>query len=345
MDCFYAAIEMRDNPQLKNKPVAVGGSPQGRGVIATANYEARKFGVKSAMPSSQALRKCPHLVFVSPNFSKYKAESKKIRDIFHRYTDLVEPLSLDEAYLDVSHHPSATFCARQIREDIFSETELAASAGVAPNKFLAKVASDWNKPNGQFTITPAEISLFVEELPVERIFGVGKVTADKMHGRGLFTCGDLQKLSEPELIRLYGSWGTRLYNLSRGIDVREVKPNRERKSLSVESTYAEDLREFSQTVPKSQKLYQEFLQRWERCGLGEDTIKSKFIKLKFGDFQTTTREEATNHLPAQNEFIDLIEKSWIENEKPVRLIGLGVRIKAQREIELHRAQLSLFSKE
>ncbi len=251
MDCFYAAVEVKYQPRLKGKPVAVGGSPDGRGgVLTTANYEARQFGVKSAMTSNQALRLCPELILVPPDFSKYKAESAKVRMILERYTDLIEPLSLDEAYLDVTgprlndgsfQTVSATRIAQQIRNEIKTELQLTASAGVAPNKFLAKIASDLNKPDGIAVIRPEEVERFVETLPVEKIWGVGKVTAEKLKRKGLSTCGDLQKLSLKRLVDEFGSWGAQLYDYSRGIDHRVVKAERERKSLTVEETYNHDL--------------------------------------------------------------------------------------------------------
>ncbi|RYZ65306.1 MAG: DNA polymerase IV, partial [Proteobacteria bacterium] len=240
MDAFYASVELRDRPEFIGKPISVGGSPDGRGVVATANYEARKFGVKSAMPMATAIRLCPHLVCIRPDFAKYKRESRKVREIFERFTSKIEPLSLDEAYLDVTgldlFDGSATRIANEIRRLIKEETGLTASAGVAPNKFLAKIASDINKPDGIKVIRPHEIDDFMRTLPIEKIWGVGKVTAKKMHSLGFFTCGDLQRKSIAELTAFFGSWGAKLYDYSRGIDNRSVKESRERKSLSVEET-------------------------------------------------------------------------------------------------------------
>jgi DNA polymerase-4 len=245
MDCFYAAIEMRDNPRLKNKPVAVGGNPEKRGVICSCNYIARKFGVHSAMATAKALRICPKLILLPVNMEKYRAASEKIHKIFRSFTDIIEPLSLDEAYLDVTDCKhfcgSATLIAKSIRDKINWQLKLTASAGVAPNKLLAKIASDWNKPNGQLVITPENIESFISSLPVKKIFGVGKVTAEKLTKLGIKTCADLQKISLHDLIKRFGNFGAQLYELCRGIDNREVKPNRIRKSLSVEETFMQDL--------------------------------------------------------------------------------------------------------
>ena len=211
MDCFYAQVELRDRPELRGKPVAVGGCPDNRGVISTADYVARKYGVRSAMSAAYAMKICPHLTIIHQGFQKYKLESEKIREVFCRYTNLIEPLSLDEAFLDVTESTecegSATFLARKIRSEIFAETGLTASAGIASNKFLAKIASDWKKPNGQFTVHPNDIDKFMVDLKVEKIFGVGKVTAKKMNSLGIYTCYDLQGLSHSDLIRNFGKWG------------------------------------------------------------------------------------------------------------------------------------------
>ena len=236
---------MRDDPTLRNIPLAIGGRADQRGVIATCNYEARKFGVRSAMPSSQALQRCPQLVIMPPSMEKYRAASRQILSIYRSYTNLVEPLSLDEAYLDVSqstmHHGSATFIAQEIRHRIASEVGITASAGVAPNKFLAKIASDWNKPDGIFVILPNQVEQFVAALPVARLYGVGKVTAAKLHALGVETCHDLLSWSIKDLTQQFGKMGGSLYHLCRGIDHRKVIATSERKSVSVEETYAQDL--------------------------------------------------------------------------------------------------------
>jgi DNA polymerase-4 len=329
MDAFYAAIEMRDNPKLKNRPIAVGGSPRSRGVISTANYEARRFGVRSALPSAMAMRLCPGLTILPPDITRYKEESIKIHDIFLRFTDLVEPLSLDEAYLDVSGSPhfngSATRMAEEIRRVIYLETHLTASAGIAPNKFLAKIASDWNKPDGQFLIAPAEVEGFVRYLPVRKIAGVGKVTAEKMRKMGINTCGDLQSFSPEELASRFGRFGRTLYKLSRGIDDREVVTSRERKSLSVERTFSADLRGFEECAGKIPDLYDEFTKRLSRNREKEEhEIKTIFVKVKFSDFSSTTVERSVDDL-ASEKFVELFREGYGRKGFDVRLIGLGVK--------------------
>lgn len=346
MDCFYAAIEMRDRPHLKGQPIAVGGSPEGRGVVATANYEARKFGVKSAMSSRAALKLCPGLHIIYPDFTKYKAASKQIRRIFLDYTELVEPLSLDEAFLDVSASPHcdgiATHIAREIRKRVEAETGLTCSAGIAPNKFLAKVAGERNKPNGQFTIAPHQVKAFVQDLPVEKIFGVGKVTAKKMHSLGLETCGDLQKLSLEDLENRFGSWGGSLYFLCRGEDHREVEPHSERKSLSVEETFREDLQTFREIEQCLQEIYEEWVERWNKARLEPDKIKTAFVKLKFSDFKSSTHETAISGLPTFEVYLKLMEECWGLHLKPTRLVGLGVRLQAKKSSPQRKSQLVLF---
>lgn len=338
MDCFYAAVEIRDNPELKNLPVAVGGRSK-RGVLTTANYIARKFGVRSAMPSAQAAKLCPDLVFIKPHFEKYKAESLKIREIFKRYTEVIEPLSLDEAYLDVSNSPhfqgSASLIAKDLRESIFKETGLTASAGIAPNKFLAKVASDWKKPNGQFTIRPTDIDDFVKKLSLAKIPGVGKVTYRKMELRGFKTCGDLQALEKAELMRLYGKWGERLFGLVRGIDEREVKTSRVRKSLSVERTFFEDVYEDSEFEQKFKEVYEEFEKRYASFKLKQPSaqISGFVLKLKFPDFKQITREKAGKEIPSLSEALSFSEKIFSDFDKPIRLLGFGVRLSAKDEEE------------
>lgn len=336
MDCFYAAVEIRDKPELKDLPVAVGGRAK-RGVITTANYIARKYGVRSAMPSAQAAKLCPKLVFVKPHFEKYKAESLKIREIFKRYTEIIEPLSLDEAYLDVSNSPhfqgSASLIAKDLRETIFKETGLTASAGIAPNKFLAKVASDWRKPNGQFTIRPTDIDDFVKKLSLAKIPGVGKVTYRKMELRGFKTCGDLQVLSKVELTKLYGKWGERLFGLVRGIDEREVKTSRIRKSLSVERTFFDDIHELEAFSEKFKEIFKEFEKRFAQFKLKqpEAQISGFVLKLKFSDFKQITREKAGKESPSLDEAIEFSEKIFTHFDKPIRLLGFGVRLKTQNE--------------
>lgn len=325
MDCFYAAIEMRDDPSLADKPIAVGGSPDRRGVLCTCNYEARKYGIRSAMSSAIALKKCPQLIIIHPNMSKYKSASESLHQIFHEYTDIIEPLSLDEAFLDVSncdqHQGSATLIAQAIRNKIYQVEKITASAGVAPNKFLAKIASDWNKPNGQTVITPDQVERFVKQLPIEKIFGVGKVTAKKMHAYNIRTCLDLQRYSEAELSDFFGSFGQSLYHLCRGIDNRDVQTNRVRKSVSVEHTYDRDLPDLSACEQKLPALLEELNQRLKNhC---DRIIHKQFVKIKFHNFSTTTIECISKE-PDLSIYQRLLIQGHARQGSPVRLLGLGV---------------------
>ncbi|MBI2381098.1 MAG: DNA polymerase IV [Gammaproteobacteria bacterium] len=329
MDCFYAAIEMRDDPRLRGRPMAVGGRPDRRGVISTSNYEARAYGVRSAMASSQALRQCPDLIIVTPTMEKYAAESRRIRGIFAAYAERIEPLSFDEAFLDVTgsahYQGSATLIAREIRERIFRETQLTASAGIAPNKFLAKIASDWRKPNGQFVVRPEEVDEFVRVLPVEKIFGVGKVTAAKMHELGLMSCGDVRAWSLAQLVEKFGSFGVQLYRLCRGIDERPVVSERMRKSLSVENTYDKDLPDVEACVAVLPELFGQLLERLQRSGDAELAHKL-FVKLKFSDFSQTTMECLASQ-PELERATQLLREAHARIELPVRLVGVGVRFR------------------
>lgn len=346
MDCFYAAVEVKFNPELRGKPLGIGGPANSRSVLCTASYEARKFGVRSAMPSSQAVRLCPQLILIPPHFDLYKNESRKVREIFERFTNKIEPLSLDEAYLDVSDCSqfggSATLIAQEIRRLIFQELQLTASAGVAPNKFLAKIASDWKKPNGQFVVPPHEVAGFVKDLPVEKIFGVGKVTAQKMHELGLHTCADIQKYSVPELHRWFGSRAQELYEFSRGIDQRPVVTEWERKSLSVEETFEKDLQSAQDCIKAIPRLYADFLGRLEAESF-QNSVKGLFVKLKFFDFKQTTHEEVMHKVPDIKDFERLVQRAWVRREVPVRLLGLGVRLRPlqSRATEEDALQLKL----
>jgi len=345
MDCFFAAVEERDQPSLKGKPVAVGGSADGRGVLTTANYVARRFGVRSAMPTGRALKLCPNLVLVSPHFEKYKEESRRIRAIFHQFTPLVEPLSLDEAYLDVSGvgHCSgiATHMAREIRKRIFQETQLTASAGIAPNKFLAKIASDWKKPNGQFTIAPDQVEAFVADLPIEKIPGVGKVTARKMKEMDLHTCLDLQKKDIAWLRARFGQWGYRLFDLSRGLDDRMVSPHRVRKSLSVENTFSKDLATLEECLQALPELLDQLNRRIDKAQL-RSKIKGWVVKVKFFDFTQTTLECAGSAFLDEQKFSQMLAQAYDRGNRPVRLLGLGVRLKHEEQ-EGDPSQLDLFA--
>jgi DNA polymerase-4 len=332
-DCFYAAVEMRDDPSLRNRPIAVGGSSDRRGVISTCNYEARKFGVHSAMPSSTARRLCPDLILLPHRMDVYKDVSQKMRSIFYDYTELVEPLSLDEAFLDVSesrlHHGSATLIAQEIRQRIKTELGITVSAGIAPNKFLAKVASDWNKPDGQFVIPPSEIDAFIAKLPVKKIYGVGKAMATKLAELAIFTCEDIQRFSIFELSQRFGQMGSRLYHLSRGIDDREVTVNRRRKSLSVENTFSHDLKDVQQCLKEIPLLSQQLVSRLQRVDDDYKIVKL-FVKIKFSDFTTTTIERSASSV-VLSELQELCKEAHARTHAAVRLLGVGVRFIDMRE--------------
>ncbi|MFT4885955.1 MAG: DNA polymerase-4 [Pseudohongiellaceae bacterium] len=344
-DCFYASIEMRDNPELIGKPIAVGGSPERRGVVATCNYEARKFGIHSAMASATARQKCPDLIIVKPEMEKYRAASKQIHEVFKRYTSLVEPLSLDEAYLDVSdcqqHGGSATRIAQAIREEVLTKVNITISAGIAPNKFLAKIASDWNKPNGQFVIRPEQINDFVAELSVKKLHGVGKVTAAKMQRLGVSTCKDLQRMDADLLRQHFGIFGERLHQLSQGIDQRPVKTERTRKSVSLENTYAIDLPNLESCLKELPNLKSQLAKRLANLD-SEPRIHKQFVKIKFHDFEQTTVEMLSSTSDINN-YKKLCHDGFIRGDKPVRLLGLGVRLQSPATILLSEKsnQLSL----
>lgn len=326
MDAFYASVEQHDNPELRGKPIAVGGGQYG--VVAAASYEARKFGVRSAMPGRMALEKCPQLIVVKPRFQRYKEISQQIRTIFYEYTDLVEPLSLDEAYLDVTENKkgieSANDIARAIRQRIFEETGLTASAGISVNKFLAKVASDYNKPNGQKTIHPTQIIEFMEELPIEKFYGIGKVTANKMHEMHIFKGADLKKKSLEELIRLFGKSGNYYYNVVRGIHKSEVKPHRIQKSVAVEETFWDNLLD-EDSVFKQLQLISEELET--RLAKKEIKGKSLTLKIKYKDFTQYTRSKTQEvYFAGATDFFETAQKLWELRpfDKPVRLLGLSL---------------------
>lgn len=326
-DCFYASIEMRDDPSLIGKPIAVAGKPNKRGVVATCNYEARAYGVHSAMPSQTAQKLCPELIFITPRFEIYRSISKQIRQIFLDYTPIIEPLSLDEAYLDVTHcqlfNNSATLIAKTIQQRIQQEIGITASAGVAPNKFIAKIASDWRKPNGLFVVTPANMEEFLVHLPVHKLHGVGKVTTNKLHHLGINTCYDLRKWSRSELLRDFGSFGEKLWHLARGIDERPVQSPR-RQSVSVERTFQEDVPDLSHCLTKLPELLEELNKRIARL---DDSYKTgkPFVKVKFYDFTQTTLEQQGAPLSLESYQI-LLEQAFQRGNKPVRLLGIGTRV-------------------
>ena len=346
-DSFYASVETREMPSLAGRPLAVGGSAGGRGVIATANYEARSFGVRSAMASARAMALCPGLLILPPRFELYRAISRQFHAIFNDYTALVEPLSLDEAYLDVSASTrcqgSATLIAAEIRGRIRRELGLTVSAGVAPNKFLAKVASDWRKPDGLFTIAPEQVAQFVTALPVARISGVGRVTAEKLRQLGVETCGDLQAIPLETLVQRFGRYGSRLFELARGEDGRQVQPTRLRKSISVERTFAEDLQHLPEMIDALDALLAELERRFTRISAAYIPTK-RVIKVKYGDFTQTTLEEMMVDRAQQwnrpPEFHRLLETAWARGSRPVRLLGAGLRL--QPRATGMDGQLSLF---
>lgn len=335
MDCFYAQVEMRDNPSLRNVPLAIGGLPGTRSVLCTSNYIARKFGVKSAMPTDYAVRLCPNLVVLTPNFKKYSAASEIIQSIFQKYSSLVEPLSLDEAFLDVSEYENATELAKIIKDEIFTRTNLTASVGVAPNKFLAKVASDWKKPNGLFVITPNNVENFVKDLPVKLIPGVGKKGQEIFQTLGIETCAQLRLLPQDILSQFFGKFSFELHQYARGIDERDVIADWERKSLSVESTFSADIQDEPELRLELSELYNEMLGRLESHleDEPEKRIKKIFVKVKFNDFAKTTCEETLHPSELENwreninpeRFYPLLSHCLQKKGNAVRLIGLGVR--------------------
>ena len=329
MDCFYAAIEVRDHPALAGKPVGVGGS-SGRGVLTTANYEARQFGCHSAMPVFKAKQLCPHIILVPTRFEAYREASQKVREIFSRYTELIEPLSLDEAYLDLSHRrESGAALAREIRRAIFEETQLTASAGIAPNKMIAKVASDWNKPNGQLEIQPHEVASFMRGLRVSKLHGVGKRGQQALAQMGVQTCGELQEFSKIALAERFGKWGLELYQRARGIDEREVSIDRTRKSLSKERTFSENIEDLAWLTNVMHKLLKEVEQAVVRKT--DQEIKSRVIKLKFADFTRTTAEKA-GQLMEEATYDELLKIAWQRGHgKAVRLLGVGVRFASEED--------------
>lgn len=341
MDCFYAAVECRDDPSVADKPVGVGGAG-GRSVLTTCNYEARKFGCRSAMPVYKARRLCPHLIIKPIRIPAYRAESAKIRAIFKSYTDTIEPLSLDEAYLDVSHRPEYAWqIAKEIRKRIWEETRLTASAGISCNKMLAKIASDWKKPNGQFAVLPGEVACFMRELPVRKLHGVGPKSEARLRSLGYGTCGQLQRLSLRELHGHFGpTWGTEMYRLCRGEDDRPVEATRIRKSMSTETTFIEDKQTVESCLDELPELVDELNKDLQKRS-GKARVHKLFLKLKFSDFKTTTKECIGNAVTTQS-YVSLLEEAFLRNPAPVRLLGVGVRFESFSKSD--DRQLELFSK-
>jgi len=341
MDCFYAAIEIRERPELAGKPVAVGGG-EGRGVLTTCNYEAREFGCHSAMPGFKARQLCPDLVLLPVRFDLYRAESKRIRNIYEEFTELIEPLSLDEAYLDISHlNSEASSIAWEIRQRIKQRLGLNASAGIAPNKFLAKISSDWNKPNGQFEISVDQVADFMISLPVEKIWGVGKRTAEKLHAVDIRTCGEMQERTETELITRFGKFGSELHQLCRGIDKREVNPSRERKSLSNEVTFSKNLESVEDGLRRLEDMIRELADDFSSKH-SDRKIREGFVKLKFGDFQVTSAQRPSDTIDPSH-YEKLLHKAWERGEgKSVRLIGVGIRFVSEEKDRTEESQLEMF---
>ena len=337
MDAFYASVEQLDNPELKNKPIAVGGNEE-RGVISAASYEARKFGVRSAMSSKIAKKKCPDLIFVKPRFERYKEIAVEIRNIFKRYTDCIEPLSLDEAYLDVTQNKlnlsSATFIAQSIKNDIKNELNLIASAGISYNKFLAKMASDEDKPDGLFVVEPHEAINYLNKLPIQRFYGIGKVTADKMMELGIVNGKTLRNFTLDFLIKQFGKAGNFYFQICRGIDERKVESYRERKSIACETTFLNDIHEKNVIETYSSKLLIELWKRYEKENVTAKTIQ---LKLKFNDFTIITKSKTSTNgfetkIEIENE-INFLISSIFPLKLPIRLLGFQLSNFANKEVK------------
>lgn len=348
MDAFFAAIEQRDNPELRGKPVIVGGNPYSRSVVSTASYEARKFGVRSAMPSATARKLCPQGIFVRPSFEKYKAASKIIFSILRQHSVLVEPVSIDEAYLDVTEHKlkieDPATIAKLIKQNIFAVTKLTASAGVAPNMFLAKIASDFNKPNGLTIIRPEDVKEFLIDLPVRKIPGVGPVTEKELHSLNLLTCGDLVKAGPIKLSQALGKYGASLYDRARGIDDRIVEPHGESKQYSAEETYDEDLLDMQIIKKKLRVLSNEVFQGLHDEGRMGKTI---VLKVKYFDFEQITRSQTLSRKPESVDdvyqtVVLLLTKKTMAGKKPIRLLGVGISGLLPKISQDIPAQMDLF---
>lgn len=348
MDAFFAAVEQRDFPQYRNKPIIVGGDPYSRGVVATCSYEARKYGIHSAMPSSHAYRLCPQAIFVKPRFEAYQQASTAIREIFADYTDLFEPLSLDEAYLDVSnaglHQGSATLIAKAIKAAIKQKTGLIASAGVSYNKFLAKIASDINKPDGLYLITPEQGANFVEQLPVEKFHGIGKATSIKMHSLGIMTGKDLKDLPLETLQHYFGKAGLHYYSISRGIDNRPVSNYRIRKSIGVEITFQQDIKAKQEVIAHLQDLSEKALSKVAEKQLVAYTLT---VKIKYHDFTQITRSRTLPHIITAASSIGIILEDLVKNtdigRRNIRLLGITLSSLENKSGQMHFRQMDLFS--
>lgn len=338
LDCFYAAVEMRDNPSLRSVPLAIGGPPNSRSVLCTSNYVARTYGVRAGMSSSLAVKKCPKLVIMWPDFKKYKQASLEVFEVFHQYTDHVEGLSLDEAYLDVTKIPSSVLArdvAREIKQKVFQKTGLTISAGASFNKFLSKVASDWMKPNGLYVIPPAHRNLFMKDLEIKYLFGVGQKSREKLNSQKIYKCADIQNRSLPELKRLFGSRYLDMYYMSHGIDFRKVSSEGERKSFTCEETFDKDISDPLKLMQTLSRVHQEWQRRFHKYEQkeGEDqiNINTLVVKVKYFDFKQTTHECRFRGDLSFPRFQQLLEHILTKRTEPIRLLGLGVRLSKQDE--------------
>jgi DNA polymerase-4 len=330
MDSFFASLEIRDKPELKNKPVAVGGKAHERGVLTTCNYIAREYGLHSAMPTKKALSLCKDLIVLPVDIDKYKKESKEIFKVFKCYSKKIEPISIDEAYIDVT---DSGYCesdpekmAYQIRSCIWKDFKITASAGISCNKLLAKICSDWNKPNNQYSLSDDEVFDFIKNIRLDMIPGIGKVNFEKCINLNMKYCKDMYIYSVDELEQIFGSFGANLYNLIRGVDQRDVNINRVRKSISVEDTFLEDIKNVESCIPKLDFLYKKLIQRCQNNGIHQNLIKEIFIKVKFDDFKSISRQSKCNehHL---EKYIQLFDSNIKKPIKPIRLLGLGFTLK------------------
>jgi len=347
MDCFYAAVEEKYDPSLRGKPVAVGGPAQSRSVLCTANYVARKFGVRAAQPSALALRKCPDLIIVPPHFDRYKKESHKIHQIFHKFTKKIEPMSLDEAYLDVTESchnmDQAIEIAREIKNLIWQETSLHASAGIAQNKLLSKIAGDWGKPNGLFTIAPEESESFLSPLSVDRLPGIGPKTKERLLKIGIESIEDLKRFPQETLSDTVGSFAAILKKYAQGQDDREVVSEWERKSLTVEQTYDEDLHNLDAVLDQVPTLYDDWFRRFSKDQENAQRVKCWVVKVRFSDFRRSTLEKGSHQIPNVQDFKELFRRIWAREPGDLRLLGLGVRFSSseKKKEDSPEAQLQL----